>query len=69
MKPTAYNPASELRLLAAQMRPAPFVHPQDPKHQRGSDRRILCQDGHWHRITALQRDLRCEHDAISTVTE
>ena len=69
MTTTAYNPALELRRIAASVRPAPFVHPQDPKRHRGTDRRILCADGHWHRISELQHDLRCEDEVLIHATE
>lgn len=69
MNTTACNPAIEIRRIAAEIRPAPLVHPHDPKHHRGCDRRILCADGHWHRIVELQCDLRCEDESLISATE
>lgn len=66
---TPYNASLELRRIAAEIRPASLRHFADPSHKHGTDRRILCQDGHWHRITELQRDLRCESDALIHATE
>lgn len=68
MNTTAHNPTLELRRIAAEIR-APFVHPHDPKRQRGTDRRILCADGHWHRIAELEHNLKCEDDVLVHATE